>query len=462
MNMRAFPEAKELERGLIGALTLDPDLLSSVATILEPEHFYNPVLGELYSALLALQAHGGDYDPRLLIEALPGAGFDLAGVGGVAAFLELGDGAPVPVLVPRYAEQIRDKAMRRAALGRLHSLTEAMHEPHADPQQEIDEALSALVELRGSNMRRTSTTLHDAVVDLAVEYDEATETGAGRGLPTGYYGIDRHDNCGFAGFWPGELVIICGHTSHGKTTFALNVVRNLLRRSQPGSHKKAITAAYFSAEMSAPALARRLVSIEAGIDASLQRIGGLCPEALDTWNAAADRLAHRPLRILDGGVTIEEVAAHSRIIDQQYRAEGYDGLGLVVIDYLQRLRPSDARLSREEQVAHMSWSAKQLALDLNIPVLCLAQPNREAFRGNNKRPRLHHLRDSGRIEQDADTVMSVYWGWKERDTQADDGVEDVHAYEVEVLKCRNGRLGQAMLYFDPQYTRLRDYPRIGG
>lgn len=454
MTLVAFPHSRELERGLLGALTLDPQGLAEVAAVLEPADFYDPYHAELFESLIRLQQKGHRYDQTLLVELLPKIGFDMQTIGGISGLLEMGDHACIPIQVSHYAEEIRESSLRRAALRQLNELVGGMHQPHETPTSQIDRALSRLVQLRNSNTRRKSTSLATAVSQVADEAEELRRNGGvSRGIATGFSNIDS-GNCSFPGFWPGELIILCGHTSHGKTTFALNVVLKAIKRGIP--------VAYFSAEMTASSLARRLVSIEAKIDATEQRAGRLVDSVQLNWDRAADRLSRMPLQILDGGVTIEEVAAHTRIIDQGFRTQRGRGIGMVVVDYLQRLRPTDSRLSREEQVAHMSWSAKSLAIEMDVPVLCLAQPNREAFRSTDKRPKLHHLRDSGRIEQDADTVMSVYWPWKERDTSMaddDEGDEgsDVSTYEVAVLKCRNGGLGNAVLVFEPKITRLTDY-----
>lgn len=462
MNARAFPSAKDLERGLLGALSMDAGLIADVSTVLRASHFYDPAHAELYTSLLALSQRGTAYDQTLLVELLPQVGFDLQSVGGVAGFLQYGDEAAVPVALRQYAVEIVQLAIRREALRELDVLKGAMYEPHVSPEQQLDGALASLVALRNTNTSRTSTSLGDAMLEVEEELAELkANDGQSRGIPTGFDNIDE-SFCNFPGFWPGELIIICGHTSHGKTTFALNMVlKAITGRAKNGRvTRRPVPVAFFSAEMPASALARRIVSISAGIDATMQRNGQLCDNEEGRWADECAKLQSCPLEILEGGVSIEEVAAHTRIIDQRFRRQGYsDGLGLVVVDYLQRLKPTDARLSREEQVAHMSWSAKSLAIEMDIPVICLAQPNREAFRSNNTRPKLHHLRDSGRIEQDADTVMAVYWPYKDADAQTrdDDPSVEKSKYEVEVLKCRNGGLGGGNLHFEPRFTRLRDW-----
>ena len=250
---------------------------------------------------------------------------------------------------------------------------------------------------------------------------------------------------------PRQLYVTTGYIVTHNTSFALDWLTHF------SDQDVQIPCGFVSLEMHRKELLRRQLASLSGVGAYKHRKGWMTPADWTAWNAAAERIADAPVRYIDrSGLTIDDVRARAYRLHRQLQRLGWPGLRCLFIDYLQRLRPTDPRMPRSQAVAEMSAGCKDLAQELQIPVVVLAQPNRMSLGEVDKRPKLHHLKDSGSIEQDADIVLGCYYHARTMPDAEAKKDHWPHYYEVEVLKNRGGGLGRAILHFTPELTRFRD------
>jgi len=255
------------------------------------------------------------------------------------------------------------------------------------------------------------------------------------GVPTGYRDLDRITS----GFQPSDLIIIAGRPSMGKTAFALNIVERAAVESQ-------VPCAVFSLEMAKEQLVQRMLCSRAEVDAAKLRGGFLSESDWPKLTRAAGILSEAPIFIDDSpALTVLEVRAKARRLQRE------QGLGLVVVDYLQLMRGVGRVESREREISEISRSLKALAKEINVPVVALSQLNRGVEARNDKRPQLADLRESGAIEQDADVIAFIY-----RDEMYNPSSPDAGKSEVIIGKQRNGPTGRVMLSFRKNITRFDD------
>lgn len=439
-----MPAVKEAERVLLSQCLSRPQIIADVWQHVEPADFYSPANGALLELLVRMVADDTPIDPVTFPGEATRLGATWEQIGGITRVLELWDVAPASTNWRHYADQIRDAATRRRAIALLQQTTDRIYDRSEDADQLVDEALGQLGGLVDVRRRSDAGTLDDALLELEIEDEDRREGGIIPGLPTGLHALDE-----VVGIYPGDLVVFMAHTSHGKTATMLNVVRHLITKQDP------VPVAVVSLEMDRRKLARRLISQYTRIEGARQRKGWLNADETYYWGQGVKHFRDRPLHIHHGsGLTINQVTGWVRAVDGRRRAAGLPGLGLVVVDYLQRLGQSDARQRRQEAVTAMSRGCKDLATRLELPVWVCAQPNREALKEQDKRPRLHHLRESGAIEQDADTVLAGYYHAKVVPDHQREKWEN--HYEIDILKQREGTTARVQLHFEPRCGRLRD------
>jgi len=449
-DTRPMPSVIEAERSLLACCLQRPALIPEIREHVKPDDFFRDDHRNLFSFLVRQHLAGSPVDLVTLPTDLQAAGVSYDQVGGLVYLLELPEHAASTANWSHYADLIANTARRRRAIGQLHATTERVYDLADDADGAVNEALADLSGLARNHRDRDQGTLDDALRELdAEEHDRlerADDTGQGGAdvVKTGLQAIDRK-----VAIFRGDLVVLQAHTSHGKTALALNIAENNVVGEDPGP------VAFWSAEMRRKLLARRMISRWTGIDGFRQRMGWLDDQERETWAAGVRRLAGAPLWINHrSGMTIHQLVAWVTTTDRQVRDLGWPGLRLVVVDYLQRMAPSSRRMSRIDAVTEMSREVKDLAVRLDVPILVLCQPNRVALGNTDKRPQLHHLRESGAIEQDADTVLAGYYHAKTLPENQRD--EWINHYEIEIQKQRNGATGRGLLHFTPQATAFRD------
>ncbi|HEX3727216.1 MAG TPA: replicative DNA helicase, partial [Pirellulales bacterium] len=389
---RQPPANLEAERGVLGSILLLPLVCDDIALILRPEDFYDSANRLLYTHMRALHDAGRRIDMTLLVEELRNTGqYEL--VGGAAYVAEVVQSVPTAANASYYAEIVKNKATLRSL---IHASTEILRDSYDeshDPRELLSLAeqkiFSILDERSGGSVTNIYDIMQEALTRIDARMKHQNPIG---GLETGLADFDRE----VGGLHDSELIILAARPSMGKTALALNIAEH-------ATVELGMTTLFVSLEMSRMELADRLLCSRARINGQSLRNGAITTEERQRLVAKSAELSQAPLLVDDTpSRTMTEIAAAAR------RLKRKNDLRLIVIDYLQLIEPDNPRDQRQEQVAKIARRLKGLARELKVPVLCLAQLNRQAEASRDNKPRLSHLRESGAIEQDADVVMFIH------------------------------------------------------
>jgi replicative DNA helicase len=431
---RLPPQNPDAERSVLGSMLRDNAVIGDVVLIVRTENFYADAHQKVFGAIVSLYERGQPVDLVVLAEELKQRGH-LDDVGGYAALAALWDAAPTAANAVYYARIVRDKAQVRNL---IHAGTEILRDAY-DQVQPADELVEAaerkILEIAQAGITGQTYTLADALTTAFDRIDRIHSGEAAAGLSTGFADLDEIT----AGLHDTELVIVAARPSVGKTSFGVNLVRNVVVDERQ-------SAFLVSLEQSRMELAERLLCCQARVDSHRLRKGTLAADDMDRLMDGAGVLRGARLFIDDAPAqSMLRIAANAR------RLKLRQDIRLMVIDYLQLIEPENRRDPRQEQVAQISRRLKFLAKELNIPVVALAQVNRASEDRQDHRPRLADLRESGSIEQDADTVLILH-----RPDRYEPGQHE-GIVEVIVAKQRNGPTGEITLAFEKQYMRLANH-----
>ena len=430
------PQATEAERAVLGGILLEPEAATRAIEVVLPEAFYHPSHARIYRAMVALFSKHEPIDVMTLSEEMRKSG-DLESAGGIAFLTELVDSVPSAANIEHYAKIVLDKHILRQLISASSDISRECYRAETDAGSILDEAEQKI--FRVSESRASQGFLH--IKDILKErFEEIQRVHESResvtGLGTGFIDLDKYT----AGFHPGDMVIIAGRPSMGKTSFALNIAQHVgLDEKKP--------VALFSLEMSKELLVQRLLCSEAQVDAQKVRRGFTSAKDIERLTNAAGLLSEAPIFIDDTpAITTLDIRARAR------RLKVERDISMIVVDYLQLARTSDRVENRQQEISSISRSMKALAKELGVPVVALSQLSRAVeARGGDKRPMLSDLRESGAIEQDADLVLFLY-----RPEFYDPGdPEKEGKAELIIGKQRNGPTGTVELMFEKQYTRFR-------
>ncbi|CAO0821756.1 Replicative DNA helicase DnaC [Desulfarculales bacterium] len=441
---RLPPQDLAAEQGVLGGvLAHGVEVLAGIAATLKPEDFYDRRHGLIFGAMLALYDKSQPVDEITVTSRLSDLG-QLDSVGSAAFLAELADIVLSPAHIDYYAQLVSDKALLRQFINASHKAIEAAYSHQADPELALEEAESAIFTATQQRGLQGFAPLSEVVrSSLQVIEKRFKQKGRVAGVPTGFKKLDQYTT----GLQPGDLIIVAGRPSMGKTAFALNMAASAALEYQ-------VCTAVFSLEMSKEQLGLRLLSSEARVSGSKIRSGFLSyNQDFPALTAAADRLLHAPIYIDDTpAISVLEMRAKARRLKQE------KNLGLILVDYLQLMRGrTSGHDSREQEISDISRSLKALAKELSVPVVALSQLNRkvEDRTGGDKRPLLSDLRESGAIEQDADVIMFIFrkkvYKKKDAPEEPDDNVA-----EVIIGKQRNGPTGTVKLVFLDDQTKFED------
>jgi len=443
---RLPPSNLDAEKGVIGSLLLDPLLCDDVATIVRPDDFYSSAHECLYSRILAMHNDGKRIDATLLMDRLASES-ELEKIGGPAYLAELLHAVPHAANAVYYAEIVRDKAGLRAL---IHASTEILRDCYdlsADPREMTCRAEQQVFAVHDRRLAEPVTSAGDLMVQAFCRIDARLEGKVSAGIPTGFVDLDKLTG----GLHDSELVIVAARPGVGKSALVANLAEHAAIDS-------GIPTLFVSLEMAQLELAERMLCSRGKIDANKFRSGFLSKEDRSALVEVSAVIGRSPLFIDDNcSRNCTEIAAIARRMKRKH------GLGLLIVDYLQLLQPDDPRDPRQEQVAKMSRRMKGLARELAIPVICVAQLNRQAEQGKEShRPRLSNLRESGAIEQDADVVIFVhredyYLSREEAQTKGVAGQADLI-----VAKQRNGATGDIKLAWFGNQLRFENLAHDGG
>jgi replicative DNA helicase len=431
------PNNVEAEQSILSAILIDNETFPEVLEILSEEDFYREAHAKIFKAMVALFERSEPADLITLSNLLKKQG-QLEAVGGASYLAELVDTVPMAVNATHYAKIVQEKAVLRRLIERAAAITTRCFEDKREVDDVLDFAERAVFEISDNKVKPSFYALKDILPHTYQAVEDAFENKAlVTGVATGFQDLDQKTS----GFQGGDLIIIAGRPGMGKTALALNIARN-------SSENCGEPVAIFSLEMSKEQLSLRMLSSEAGVDSARMRGGFLNQTDLAKINRAAGALYDIPLYIDDTpSISALEIRAKAR------RMKMNEGLGLIVIDYLQLMKGRASAERRDLEISEISRSLKALAKELSIPVIALSQLNRRVEERTNKRPVLSDLRESGAIEQDADVIAFIY---REVVYNEDLDPSKKMLAELNVAKQRNGPTGTVKLIFQEKYTRFKD------
>ena len=432
MADRLPPQNLDAEQSVLGSLLIDRDAIIQVAPILKHEDFYQPSHCLIYQAINDLYTRQEPTDVVTLTDELIRRD-KLESVGGVSYLTSLVSVVPTAVHVEYYARIVERTATLRRLIDAGTKVVGIAFREGIDTLEALDEAEQAVFDVSQNRVPRGFTPIKDVLDEL---FDQMTE-GGGRvlGVPTGFIGLDRV----LGGLQRSDLIIIAARPSVGKTALALSMAYNAAV-----SHKKIV--GFISLEMSAQQIVQRLLASETGINSHRLRMGQINDDEWSAVSRAYGKLSEASVFIDDGGIsTVNDVRTKARRLQAEY------GLDLLVIDYLQLMqsRRSDNRV---QEISEISRGLKQLARELDIPVVALSQLSRAVENRSDHRPLLSDLRESGSIEQDADVVMLIY-----REDRYDTETNRKGIAEINIAKHRNGSTENVSLRFFEATTRFADF-----
>lgn len=444
-TLKVPPHSLEAEQAVLGALLFDNDALDRIADIIAPLDFYEPRHRLILEAIMALCRQYRPADAVTVAEWLAEQK-KLEEVGGLAYLGNLVQQTPSTANVRQWAEIVHEHALLRRLAEAGQRITEQALNPHGKEVSLIlDEAEARILDVAQQALRQKEgfipiASILNAVVENLESLQSRPYAGHVSGIPSGFVDLDHMTT----GFHPGDLVIIAGRPSMGKTAFALNIAEYV-------AVQVGLPVAIFSLEMSAPQLASRLLASSARVSQQDLRTGQLSENNWQKLTRSLGILNESPIFIDESG-TLSVLEARGRA-RRLWRQQG--SLGLIVVDYLQLMtsaRPTDNRVN---EISTISRSLKALAKELNVPVLALSQLNRGLEARTNKRPVMADLRESGAIEQDADLILFIYRDEVYYPETADKGMA-----EIIIGKQRNGPIGTVKLTFLGEYTRFENYAAV--
>jgi replicative DNA helicase len=440
------PQNLEAEESVLGAMmvsesTIEPVLLD---VRLQAEDFYRDRHRTIYEAIIRLNENANPVDVLTVCEALSQRG-QLDEVGGRDVVASLAARVPAPGSARHYAQIVKQNSLMRRLDGAAKRIQQSVAERDGEPSELVEQAERLLFQVaheeRAVDFRELGEILHDEIDKL-----EALSKGTAdvTGTPSGFRDLDEKTG----GFQPGNLIVIAARPSMGKSTLVCDFAQNVaVKQNQP--------VALFSLEMSEMELAHRFIGSQSRISSDRLRKGKVSSNDWPKVVKACNQLESAPLWIDDSSdLGLLELRAKARRLQAQEKGRGSDGLGMVIVDYMQLMRSDDARANRVEQVSQFSRGLKILARELMVPVIGISQLSRAPEQRPDKRPILSDLRESGAIEQDADVVGFLY-----RDDYYNAESEDPGSAELILAKHRNGPVGTVRLVFLEHYPKFADRAR---
>ena len=445
-NLKLPPHSVEAEQSLLGGLLIDNSALDQVADTISSKDFYRQDHRQIFIHIIDLINSSNPADVITVAESLE-KNSELTSTGGMAYLASLAENMPSVANIRGYAKIIRDNSILRNLISVGSDIVEGAFSPKGkDAQQLLDEMEAKLFAVAESESNRLGYKDFQAIVAQVVRdlEERGQNPGTVTGLSTGFTDLDSLTT----GLHGGELVIIAGRPSMGKTALAMNIAETC-----GVDQNKAV--AIFSMEMGSEQIVTRLLGSVAKVNQQKMRTGKMDE---DDWEKIADglgRLNEAPLFIDEGSaLNSYELRARARRLDRS--TEG--GLGLIVVDYIQLMSALGGQQgeNRATEISEISRSLKSLAKELNVPVVALSQLNRNVDSRPDKRPQMSDLRESGAIEQDADVIMFIYRDEVYNPDSADKGIA-----EIILAKQRSGPIGTVKLTFVGEFTRFENYANPG-
>ncbi len=455
---RIPPQDLDAEAAVLSALLLSADAFDEVQDVLQAEHFYSDANRRIYEAIYELRRVEQPVD-LVSVASWLRQRERLEQIGGSAYLAELSDATPAVAHVKAHAETVVGRARLRQIISVCQRFAVEGYADTGDVQEFIDSAEQAIFDIARVAKQGSVRPLKEAILTAFNILGEAAKRGSAiTGMPTGFTELDKR--C--SGLHAGDLYIVAGRPGMGKTSFVLNLAVNAAQprtytAEQGEQEELGYGVAFFSLEMPREQLASRVLASEARVDVSKIRSGQIRGEDWNRLTEAAAMLGQLPLWLDDTpAISLLDLRAKLRRLKAEIGRGSSEGpkaqkLGLVVIDYLQLMSGRRDAGSREQEISEISRGLKQLAKEMGVAVIALSQLNRsvETRATKDKRPQLSDLRESGAIEQDADTIIFIY-----RDEYYFKDSPDQGVAEVIVAKQRNGPTGDVKVRFESAYTRF--------
>jgi len=433
------PQNIDAEKSLLGSLMLDQKSILKVADSLVERDFYVPQHQKIFQTIIDLFRDNVPID-ILSVANLLKEKKQLKNIGGQAYLSSLINSVPTASNILSYAKIVQKKRILRDLISASYDIQSLAFDESKDSDILIDQAEKRIFQIAQKSLSQQFSPLKDRLEDTWDRIDELSkQRGKLRGIPTGFRKLDNL----LAGLQKSDLFILAARPSMGKSALALDIARHV------AVYEK-IPVGIFSLEMSEDQIIDRLIASQANVDLWRLRTGKLSDQGEDNdfthIQSALGLLAEAPIFVDDSsGTNVLQMRAMARRLQSSY------GLGLLIVDYLQLMQPTNPSLSLVQQVTENSRDLKSLAKELKVPVLVLSQLSRAVEQRTPHRPRLSDLRDSGSIEQDADVVAFIYREDLYRENPAPENIA-----EIMIDKHRNGPVGQVKLYFDAPYVSFRD------
>ena len=436
------PHSIEAEQSVLGGLLLDNGAIDRIADVITETDFYNDAHRLMFQHIVNLGGHGKPADALTLAESL-GSVQKLDYVGGLAYIGALAQNVPSAANIRAYAQIVRERSVLRKLAAVGTEISDSAYTPMGRTAgQLLDQAEAKVFDIaeqgaRGQTGFQELRPLLTKVVERIEELYNRDNPSDVTGIATGYNDLDSKTS----GFQPGDLVIVAGRPSMGKTALALNMAENV-------ALNLGLPVAVFSMEMGATQLAMRMIGSVGKLDQHKIRTGRLHNDDWERLSSALGRLNDAPVHIDETpALNALELRARARRLHRQT-----GGLGLIVVDYLQLMQAVTQGENRATEISEVSRSLKALAKELQVPVVALSQLNRGLEQRPNKRPIMSDLRESGAIEQDADLILFIY-----RDEVYNPESSDKGSAEIIIAKQRNGPIGMVRLTFLGEYTRFENF-----
>jgi len=444
MAGHSIPESLEAEAAVLGSMILDRECIGQVVQQIDAGAFYRMEHQSIFNALVSLYERNSHIDLVLLRDELTKQN-KLTSAGGVDYLVKIAESVPSSASVEYYAEIVKDKSMLRELIQASNEILQDAYSTGGNINEKLDIAEQKIFAVTEKKISGAVVPLQSLLIE-ALDNIESRKGVHVTGLETGYHELDDQ----LCGLQNGEMIIIAGRPSMGKTSFALNIAEHI------GVNNNSAVA-IFSLEMSKQQLVERFLCSKSGINMQRVRKGLLDTEELEKLRDTSSALFKQPIYIDDTpGLTPLIIRAKCRRLKSQY------DIKCVLIDYLQLMSLGGRVESRQQEVSMMSRYLKALARELDVPVVVLSQLNRSAEGREGHRPRMSDLRESGSIEQDADVVMLLHREsyYHRGETEWEENNPDkVNTAEIIIAKQRNGPTGAVQLYFNGEFTRFENLSR---
>lgn len=448
------PQSLEGEQAVLGSMLTNKEAVAKAMQWLSPEHFYKDAHSKIFSIMIGLFHDSEPIDTISVVDKLK-KNKELKSVGGAYYITGLVEAVPTTANVESYAKIVLEKALLRQLILLSHELASKAYDDREGVDDILDSAERAIFNITQKRLKGGFVHL-DPILHDSFEALDAKQAKGGMitGIPSGLVDLDNIT----AGFHPGELIVIAGRPSMGKTALALTIARNAAVDNKHG-------VGIFSLEMANQELAMRMLCSEARVNSHLVRTGNLPQKQWKNLSIHVGVLAEAPIYIDDSpAITVLEVRSKARRLMAEHDIE------LIIVDYLQLMQGPRNVENRQQEISVITRSLKALAKELNIPVIALSQLSRAVESRNPPIPQLSDLRESGAIEQDADVVMFLYREWfyeklKKKDedddytysTDSNKSKANKKEAEIIIAKQRNGPTGVRKLTFIEEYARFENY-----